>query len=467
MALSSKVRIHEISRINPSTYSPKPTKKSSSPLTFFDIFWFNLPPVDYVLFYQLTKSASTPSYFYSEIVPKLKQSLSLALLHYLPLAGKLKYWQSDSPKPIILYTPNDEVSLTIAESNARNFDTLSSNDEIHKANELHPLVSELMISDDTAAMMSLQITLFPGQGFCIGLKIHHVVADGKGTAMFIKSCGHLFKQYYSSKSKYYLPPDLIPFLDRSVVKSPAELDLSEVASLRSLQEYSVPGDLVRATFELSCNDIKKLKQKALESSNSGKLHHLSTFVLAYAYTDMARASPLPMTYFGNCVMAFKSSAKAKDFMDGINGYSFAVNMIGYLVNQVNNGVKGTSQNHVSTLSSISNPDPGTLFVTIFGSPQLEIYGSDFGLGRLKKVEIVSIDHRSRAISMTESRDGSGGIEVGLALKKGEMNKFIASFISDGFEKHLNYILSDGREGEVKERRRNKELAYPYLGNSRL
>ena len=46
---------------------------------------------------------------------------------------------------------------------------------------------------------------------------------------------------------------------------------------------------------------------------------------------------------------------------------------------------------------------------------------DFGWGKVK-VEILSID-KNEAISMTKSRDGSGGIEVGLALKKHEMENF--------------------------------------------
>ncbi|OMP08977.1 Transferase [Corchorus olitorius] len=177
MASLKAVQIHEITRISPSFNSPKSANnRFSFPLTFFDIFWFKFPPVDNVFFYQLTESTSTPSHFYSKIVPKLKQSLSLALFHYLPLAGKLK-WSSDSPKPIIFYTPpNDGVSLTIAESKAHNFHTLVGS-EIYRANELHPLVPELMISEDTAEMISFQITLFPNQGFSIGFRVHHGVTD--------------------------------------------------------------------------------------------------------------------------------------------------------------------------------------------------------------------------------------------------------------------------------------------------
>ncbi|OMO57326.1 Transferase, partial [Corchorus olitorius] len=226
---SSPITIHEMTIVTPSSHhSPKSANnRISSPLPFFDIFWLKFPPVDFVLFYQLTESASTPCHFYSEIVPKLKQALSVALLHYLPLAGKLK-WPSDSAKPIIFYTPpNDGVSLTVAESNAHNFHTLAGYD-IYRANELHGLVPELMTSEDIAEMMSFQITLFPKQGFSIAFRVHHGVTDGKGVFMFVKSWGHLCKEILlagKAEVPTNLPPNLTPFLDRSVVKDPTRLDL--------------------------------------------------------------------------------------------------------------------------------------------------------------------------------------------------------------------------------------------------
>ena len=66
-------------------------------------------------------------------------------------------------------------------------------------------------------------------------------------------------------------------------------------------------------------------------------------------------------------------------------------------------------------------------VTVAGSPKLRMYAAaDFGgaWGRPKKVEIASVE-RTGALALAESgRDGDGGgIEVGLALPRAEMEAF--------------------------------------------
>ncbi|MBA0802154.1 hypothetical protein Gohar_012479, partial [Gossypium harknessii] len=112
-----------------------------------------------------------------------KQSLSLTLRHYLPLAGSLK-WPSDAPRPFILYAPDDGVSVIVAESDA-DFHRLSSNG-IYEAVELHPLIPHLRSSDDSASILAIQITFFPSQGFSIGITAHHTVLEGKTTSMFME-----------------------------------------------------------------------------------------------------------------------------------------------------------------------------------------------------------------------------------------------------------------------------------------
>ncbi|XP_021297767.1 phenolic glucoside malonyltransferase 1-like, partial [Herrania umbratica] len=462
MASSKMVKVLEITRVTPSSDSPSSANEFSLPLSFFDIFLFKFHPIETVFFFQLTESTSTRSSFNSEILPTLKQSLSLALAHYLPLAGYLK-WPSDSPKPILSYTPNDGISLTVAESEAQNFHSLSGN-EIRKVNELQPLVPQLMISDDIAAILSAQITLFPNQGFSIGVTTHHAAVDGRIGVMFLKSWAYLCKQ--DNKANPPLPPELTPFFDRSVIEDPARLDLLYLKqwsaftssdsdpnkrSLKLWQEVrSTPDDLVRATFEFTRKDIKKLREKILSKLDNSKPLHLSTFVLTLAYTAtcLVKAKggegdrpvsivfvadcrtrldpPLPITYFGNCLMSFGRSTNATHFMNE-DGFPFAVDLCCDLIEGLKDGVLEGAEEKVSHI--FTSKKPGLQFINVGGSPQLLIYSLDFGLGKLKKVEFVSV-HRDEAIAMTESRDGSGGVEVGLALNKHEMENF-ASLFSDG------------------------------------
>ena len=107
-------------------------------------------------------------------------------------------------------------------SNVDNFHILSSND-MHRANELHPLVPQLISSDNKAEIISLQITLFPNQGFSIGTTAQHAVLDGRTKITFVRSWAYLCKQ--GNIENPSLPPELTPSFDRSVIKDPAGLDI--------------------------------------------------------------------------------------------------------------------------------------------------------------------------------------------------------------------------------------------------
>ncbi|GMJ14728.1 hypothetical protein like AT3G29635 [Hibiscus trionum] len=461
------MKILEFSRVIPSPNSPKSSAEFSLPLTFFDVFWLKFPPVERLFFYRL--NALTLAGFNSEILPKLKQSLSLALLHYLPLAGNLK-WPSNAPKPIISYTPSDGVPLTVAESDA-DFNLLSSNIGVYEAVELHPLTPELITSDDSATTIALQITLFPDTGFCVGIAAHHAVLDGKTTTMFIKSWAYICKQGNPENSS--LPPELTPVFDRTVLKDPGGLDMiflknwldldsmgsDSDAVKKSLKIFPNKGEaasLVRATVEISQEDLKKLRERVLSKlPDTGKDLHLSTFVLTYAYIMACKVRsrggngdrdvafgftvdcrprldpPVPENYFGSCNTITAAFAKARDFLDE-NGFVFGVQKVSDQVKQLQDN--GVLEGIETKLSLLLNPGGGLeseslQVMSVAGSPGFGVYGSDFGWGKPVKVVIVSID-KHEAVSLAESRDGSRGVEIGLALKKPEVEKFSSLFLAE-------------------------------------
>lgn len=102
--------------------------------------WLKRNPTERVTFYRLTDSSRDS--FYSDILPKLERSLSLALIHFLPLSGHLK-WNPQDPKPHIVVLQQDTVSLTVAESSA-DFSCIS-NKGLRPESELRALVPELPV----------------------------------------------------------------------------------------------------------------------------------------------------------------------------------------------------------------------------------------------------------------------------------------------------------------------------------
>ncbi|XP_059452653.1 malonyl-CoA:anthocyanidin 5-O-glucoside-6''-O-malonyltransferase-like [Corylus avellana] len=459
MAPNNSVKILEVFRVSPPPTSPDSASPSSLPLTLFDIFWLRFPPVQRVFFYEISP---TNAPFLDSILPKLKHSLSLTLQHYHPLAGTLT-WSKDSHKPIINYIEGDSVSFTLAESSA-DFYNLSGNNCFVEAEEYHSLVPHLPTSHEQATVLSLQVTIFSNCGFCIGITAHHAVLDGKSSTMFMKSWAHLCKHGGDGLS---VVPELTPSYDRTVIKDPAGLEgifLNQWMNHggpnnKSLKVWEVkaPLDVVRGTFELSLAKIQKLRQliitTALEEKNEQKqpLLQLSTYTITCAYTWVCLAkaegvrdakfllginvdarrrmeAPIPATYFGNCIGSRASVAERNELL-GEEGVAVAVKAIGEAITSLDDGVLIGAENWLPKVFAATTDGPR--FVGIAGSPRFELYNTDFGWGRPRKVEMISIDGTG-AMCLSDSREGGGGIEIGLVLKKQEMEVF-ASLFSRGLE----------------------------------
>ncbi|CAG7906875.1 unnamed protein product [Brassica rapa] len=440
------VNVIKISRISPETNSVEPL---ILPLTFFDLLWIKSSPTKRVTFYRLTESSHDA--FYSVILPKLERSLSLTLTHFLPLSGHLK-WNPQDPKPHIVVFPQDTVSLTVAESSA-DFSRISDKGLRPEA-ELRALVPKLPVSSDSASVLSLQITLFPNQGFCIGSADHHAVMDGQTAAKFHKSWAHICK-YGTIQQDFHLPT----LLDRSIINVPAGLepkilelmsylDKDNARSLRLSPFKEVDDDVVRITLEINQENVHKLKERAKNESTYSADLHLSTFVVTFAFvwTCMVKTRggepdrpvrfryaadfrnrldpPVPETYFGNCVVSVVlDEYKAKMFL-GEDGFVNGVKIL-------SDSVKGCVSRGIESIweqyeEGKKNFKMGTQVLSVSGSNQFGIYGSDFGWGRPVNTEVMSI-YGNNQISMSARRDGTGGVEIGVSLKKCEMDVFISLF----------------------------------------
>ncbi|KAJ6904746.1 hypothetical protein NC652_022698 [Populus alba x Populus x berolinensis] len=173
--------------------------------------------------------------------------------------------------------------------------------------------------------------------------------------------------------------------------------------------------------------------------------HLSSFVLAYAYVfvrvfkakglerddkvvlgltaDCRARLGIPENYFGCCVMPFFVHIDPETIVQE-NGFLNVIERLSEIIVRLNKGVLDGAKEKFAEFMTIR---PGTLMVTVSGSPQFQIYKADFGWGVPRKVETPSID-KTGSISMQENADGRGGIEIGLVLLKHEMEIFNSLFV---------------------------------------
>ncbi|KAG7559267.1 Transferase [Arabidopsis thaliana x Arabidopsis arenosa] len=408
---NSAVNILEVVRV-----SPPSSNSLTLPLTYFDLGWLKLHPVDRVLFYRV------PELTRCSLITQLKSSLSATLLHYLPLAGRL-VWDSIDTKPSIVYSPNndDAVYLTVAESNG----DLShfAGDKPRPAIDFRPLVPELSVSDESAGVLAVQITFFPNQGFCLGVTAHHAVLDGKTTAMFLKAWAHNCKQEQEcGHIALPLPHDLIPSLDRTIVQDPTGLETkllnrwisasNNKPSLKLFPSKKIGSDILRVTYRLTQENIKKLRERVETKSHDFR----------------SRLSPpLPSTFFGNCIVGSGDfDVKAEPILEEGEGKGF-ISAVESLTGWVNGLCpENIEKNMLLPFEAFKRMEPGRQMISVAGSTRLGIYGSDFGWGKPVKVEIVTID-KDASVSLSESGDGSGGVEIGLCLKKDDVERFGSLF----------------------------------------
>ncbi|CAK9315369.1 unnamed protein product [Citrullus colocynthis] len=437
------------------------------PLTFLDLIWIDSKPLQRLFFFPFPHSTH---HFMDSIFPTLKLSLSFTLKHFFPLAGNC-ILPPQPHNPHLLFTTHDSVLLTVAESIGCDFHHLIA-DYPRDAKHMYPFVVDLpksrVLSDGTRVLplLALKITVFPNQGLCICIAFHHVVADGMSAHHFVKSWASICRNGAASDSLN----GPLPYLDRTVIEDPnglASMFLQELSGWASSWNPDLdkpimdlaPVNKVRATFVLSKTQIERLKNwvktkleeplrlssfivacslvwgcliQSTETESNDFTVKDEICVLGFVGNCRNRLNyPIPSTYFGNCLDLCGVLFKKNDLLERNN--------IGVVAKAVGKAVKEFESEPLKMadewFSFRRKYGESGRVLTVAGSPKLRVYDTNFGWGRPLKSEVLHVD-MSKAISLQESRDMEGGIEIGLGLTDTHMNRFIAIW-----EENLNFFCS--------------------------
>lgn len=446
-------------RVSPPPNTAPPT---SLPLTFFDIPWLFFSPTQPLFFYDYPYPTS---HFLSTALPPLIHSLSLTLRHFFALAGTFVCPPHSSNPPFIVYDRPNFVSLVVAQSKA-DFHHLCSNHQ-RCVNDFYPLLPPLPsgeLEETQTPLLAAQITIFSNVGVCIGFAYHNVVADGRSFNSFIKIWASLFKD----PSSCSINTPLLPFYDRTAIKDSYGLQsifLNHWSKRRSstnmvigVSDSDLDSAMVRATFLMCPDDMEKIKgwivgrckvknmdqPPRLTPSNltcayvwvclikshekvNGKLTGKNPSYFGFNAGGITRLEyPVPAAYFGNCI-GFARTMAAQSELSGEDGIIVAADAIGNRVKDLDEAFLEGAENWISEWGVFSGSDSEP-HVRVWGSPKLDFYETDFGWGKARKIEEISMENaKGKAVWFTQSRDVKGGIEVGLALPKPKMDAFTSFF----------------------------------------
>ncbi|KAJ0807858.1 putative anthocyanin 6''-O-malonyltransferase [Helianthus annuus] len=300
---------------------------------------------------------------------------------------------------------------------------------------LVPLLGQADKTSDSTKIpvFSVQVTLFPNSGISIGMTNHHCLCDASMNILFLKAWTSIAR-FGSDKS--LLANGTLPFYEYQ----PSKL-------------YG-PTDKVRATFILPWLVLNRMK--TLVSTQLPTLAYVSSFTVACAYIwsciantckeelqvfrflidCRARMNPaIPAAYFGNCVIGGCKATENTTLLTGREGFVTAAKLLGESVHRMLTDKDGVVKEIESFEDLSSNRIPTTI-IGVSGTQKIKFYDTDFGWGKPKKFEIVSIDYNG-SISMTACRENDQDMEIGVCLPTTEMESLIRIF-EKGLEAYIDF-----------------------------
>ncbi|KAG6382401.1 hypothetical protein SASPL_157931 [Salvia splendens] len=397
-------------------------------LSFFDMMWLHFNTTRRLIFYNHPCSEAE---FFNTIVPNLKHSLSLTLKHYLLVAANLLYpLDADNSKPAFRYISGDSVSLTIAVSGL-NFDELVAS-HARESDQFYDLLPRTPKMADEGScqivpLISLQVTLFPGRGICVGLSNHHSLSDGRS---------------------------ILGFMKRPICKDSSRLngifwDVMKKIPLKPAATHPLPTNRVRASFILRQSDTKNLKN--LIFSARPNIDRVSTFVVAAAYVWTTLAKSLGPAGDENEVLIIGADARGRRnaLFDPPVAVNYFGNLLGGGVVRVEHRKLAAEDGFFAAAEAIVDEMKAKIYdgdeflkspenlltempkyrnmraLAMVGSPKLDFTEADFGWGEAEKVEVLSLDGGGYSVSLSNS--GDGDLVVGMSLTKEEMEAFASMF----------------------------------------
>ncbi|KAL8228480.1 hypothetical protein R6Q57_016064 [Mikania cordata] len=420
------------------------------PLTYFDFMCLRHPPVHILFFYELS---ITQTQFVETIIPNLRHSLSITLQHFYPFAGSLIVYPTSTKKPEIRYIEGDTVAVKFAECKYLHFNKLTENHP-RDCEMFYHLIPQLDQADKTSdftkiPVFSVQVTLFPNSGISIGITNHHCLGDASTRFSFLNAWTSIAR---SGTDESFLASGTLPFYDR-VVKNNKQLEESylKFAKVESFKKYAPrnlcgPTDKVRATFVLPRTVLNRLKN--LVSAQQPTLAYVSSFTVACGFMWSCIAStcedqmqifsfaidcrarmnpPIPAAYFGNCVggcMAMERTTR----LTGKEGFVTAAKLIGESLYKTLTDKEGIVK-EIESFGDLFSNGIRTPMIGVSGTPKLKFYDMDFGWGKPKKIETISIDYNG-SISMNACKENNEDLEIGVCLPTTQMEFFVRLF-NDG------------------------------------
>nr|CAD1835102.1 unnamed protein product [Ananas comosus var. bracteatus] len=403
----------------------------------------------------------SPSSFHS-----YKSSLSKTLTLFRPLAGKLAY-RPASDDVVVDCSFDDGVAFVeaLSDIDVRRI----AEDDAHDTGAFLNLVPEIAADEMPVPVLAVQVTAFVGGGAAVGVAIHHAAVDGRAFWRFVEAWAA------ECRADCRVVPGPLPSHDRAVIAVPAKDAIAKrylsflapnrpkvrnfATNLKQIPPRSPTSHEKNLHTERNGNSISKTTSKAATTTTRGTyestLKNPSTFeaLAAHSWVSLALAKglardrpaflffladcrarlspPVDADYTGNCLRGVKVCSTESN-LTAPDGHARACAAIARAVRAVEQEPVRGIEKWPEEFASL----PPGMKVNVAGSPRQAGYATDFGWGRPRRVELVSMNFDGEVV-MCKGRD-EGTVQVSVAIAAQQMEAF-AEVFSRGLDtaKHSN------------------------------
>ncbi|KAJ1375929.1 Transferase, partial [Sesbania bispinosa] len=366
------------------------------------------------------------------LLEKLKHSLSVALFHFYPLAGRLVTQKTQHPPSYSIFVDcknSSGAKFIYATLDITISDILSPVDFPPLLQSLFDLNRAINHDGHTLPLLSIQVTQLL-DGVFIGCSINHCIADGTSYWNFFNTWSHIFQDVpvlHPPLHNRWFPEGCGPLINLPFKHHDEFIDRYEPPKLRE------------RIFHFSAESIAKLKAKANLQSNTNSSTKISSFqsLSAHVWRSITRVRglthdqktsfvlyvnnrprmepPLPNEYFGASINVVTAEAKAGELVENDLGWTAwkvhlaVANFNDSVVHQL---LKDWLQSPLVFQPSL-HFDPCT--VVMSSSPRFNMYGNEFGMGKAVAVRSGYANKFDGWLTAYEAYEGGGSIDLAVCL----------------------------------------------------
>ncbi|KAL9231176.1 hypothetical protein vseg_006438 [Gypsophila vaccaria] len=371
-----------------------------------------------------------------EFLDGLKESLSITLNHFYPLAGQLVTRVDEEKHESLVYVDCNKgpgVGFIYAKLDTTVSDIVSPT--------YVPLVVESFFdhhktSDHeghTRPLLSVQVTELH-DGIFIGCSANHAVLDGTSYWGF----WNMWSEIHTSGSQTVVSESRLPvfrrwFPDGYGSTNPIRLPFIHPDEFISCVE---PTQLRVRIFHFSSSSIKRLRAEANQQNDDCNISSFQA-LCALVWRSIIRSNnipqdrvtnfrltvndrhrldpPLPTQFFGNCVSLLRITATAGDLLE--NSLGFAASLLHKAI--VSHRNKAVTDDLKFWLKAPSVPKHGAMYdsdsVLISNSPRFAMYRNKFGLGKAIAVRSGYANKFQGKVTAYPRREGGASVDLEICL----------------------------------------------------